>query len=405
MASGSDRGRIVRKIALSLRGARLVASKAEPHPDQPSPMETAGDIWVLTPLPIPLPGLRIIRRFNGWLYRTLARKWAGRIGFDSPVLINYVPVLANAMKNWNVPLPVRIPHQPSTIDHQPSTIDHQPSTINHQPFSFPLPRVVYHCVDKWDSFEMYDSATMREMDEQCCCNADLVIASSSELLEQCRKLNSNSHLVMHGVDHEHFASAVGDQPGEERPSDLPEGRVVGFFGLLSEWLDQELVVKLARSLREASGGTPGPASLVLIGTADVPINRLKDEPNIFMLGPKPFSELPRYIRHFYVGIIPFVVNDLTRAVNPIKLREMLAAGCPVVSTALPEVERIADSTQALLKSVSVVENSNEFIAAVKEILQSPLSANDRRTISDSMIGETWKAKVEEILSVITGREI
>ncbi|MDP6527070.1 MAG: hypothetical protein QGH15_23075, partial [Kiritimatiellia bacterium] len=130
ISSGSDRGRIIRKIALSLRGARVVksnvpthshqpslaeasssaeatADKSEGKPStlrrspsyggqainhQPSPTGTAGDIWVLTPLPIPLPRFGIVRCFNGWLYRILAKRWAGRIGFNSPILINYVPV-------------------------------------------------------------------------------------------------------------------------------------------------------------------------------------------------------------------------------------------------------------------------------------------------------------------------
>jgi glycosyltransferase involved in cell wall biosynthesis len=231
---------------------------------------------------------------------------------------------------------------------------------------------------------------------------------------------------MHGVDHDHFAVAVDDNPERERPSDLPEGRIVGFFGLLSEWLDQELLIKLARALQSTGSSTPGgtqasassvtepvtlqdtnqqPAtsrSLVLIGTADVPVDRLKSEPNIFMLGPKPFSELPRYVRHFDIGIIPFVVNDLTRAVNPIKLREMLAAGCPVVSTALPEVERIAECGKSPPDSTVVAHTYDEFISAVKRSLQSSLSMEERRIISDSMTGETWQAKVGEILEIITG---
>ena len=249
---------------------------------------------------------------------------------------------------------------------------------------------------------MYDSVMMKKGDEECCRNAELVIASSSELLEQCSKLNSNSHLVTHGVDHDHFAEAVDDDSEKQRPSDLPGGGIVGFFGLISEWLDQELVVKLARSLREVPWRDAGPASLVLIGTADVPIDRLNDEPNILMLGPKPFSELPRYIRHFDVGIIPFVVNDLTRAVNPIKLREMLSAGCPVVSTALPEVERIVGCGHSCMHGTFVAHTHDEFVSAVEDRLRLSLSMEERRTISDNMTDETWQAKVGNILTLIAG---
>jgi glycosyltransferase involved in cell wall biosynthesis len=107
----------------------------------------------------------------------------------------------------------------------------------------------------------------------------------------------------------------------------PAAPVVGFFGLLSEWVDQDLILRLAEEFPQAT--------ILLIGKADVDVARLQRVPNIQLPGPKPFTELPAHIARFTVGIIPFVVNDLTRAVNPIKLREMLAAGCPVVSTAMP----------------------------------------------------------------------
>ena len=119
----------------------------------------------------------------------------------------------------------------------------------------------------------------------------------------------------------------------------------------------------------SSAAGPGPAAqVVLIGAADVPVATLAAEPNIHLLGPKPFSALPAYVRHFSVGVIPFVVNELTRAVNPIKLREMMAAGCPVVSTALPEVERYAGD------DVAIGHDRDEFVAHVSRFLRDPVAA-------------------------------
>jgi len=243
---------------------------------------------------------------------------------------------------------------------------------------------------------------------------------------------------------------------------LPPGPIVGFFGLLSEWVDQDLLVALARSLRteiqqsmetgplsSAKGSAddcnapdisskptsripnpesriPNPesritrceASIVLIGQADVDVSRLRAEPNIVLPGPKPFAELPDYIRHFDVGVIPFVVNELTVAVNPIKLREMLAAGCPVVSTALPEVERYASAdggessttkhakdAKAAMRgcpsAVRISHSSEEFVAHVRAALRDPPGVGERRAISAGMAGETWAAKVDEILAAIS----
>jgi len=341
LGSGHDRGRILRKLRRACRGARPVADR----------------IWVVAPLLVPLPSKVWIRKLNGWIYRGVMRRCVRKLTFVEPVLVNYVPVLSEAMRKWCGG------------------------------------RVVYHCVDRWDAFDMYDSALMAEVDRQCCELADTVIATSQELYERCRDRGPSCRLIMHGVDHGHFATAL-DSP--DRPGDLPDGDIVGFFGLLSEWVDQELLVRLAKAVPSAH--------VVLIGMADVDISALERVPNIHLLGPKPFRELPAYIASFRVGIIPFVVNELTKAVNPIKLREMLAAGCQVVSTALPEVRRIADCRMpnAEWESVAVADTADAFVSAVKLRLETPPRLEERRAISASMAGETWEAKVSEMLEAITG---
>ena len=336
LGSGADRGRIVRRLRAAVRGAV--------RPD-------SGDVpWVLSPLLFPFPSLPRIRRINGWVYARCARRWAKRLGFDDPVLVNYVPVLAESMRDW-------------------------PG------------KVVYHCVDRWDAFAMYDSAMMAEMHQRCCRYADVVIASAHDLVERCRTLHGNVHHVSHGVDYEHFSAPLhSDTPA--RPADLPPAPVVGFFGLVSEWVDQDLLVRLAREAPEVS--------LVIIGKADVATDRLRGQRNIFLLGPRPFRDLPAYVAGFQVGIIPFVVNDLTRAVNPIKLREMLAGGCPVVSTDLPEV-----AVYGALPGVDVTDSAGSFVRAVRKRSELPLSPAHRREISAAVRGETWEAKVNEILNIVS----
>jgi len=368
LGSGADRGKIVRKLLAAMRGAKEVSDFGFRILD----LAARGRLWVLSPLLVPLAGIGWIRALNGRLFGRAARRWSNRLGFDRPVLINYVPVLAGAMRGW-------------------------PG------------RVVYHCVDRWDQFDMYDTEVMNTMDALCRRYAQLVIASSRDLYEHCRRDHEHVRLVNHGVDHAHFARPCLEEAA--RPSDLPEGPVVGFIGLLSEWVDQDLLLRLAGELPETH--------LVLIGKADVPV-ALREQPNIHLLGPRPYEALPAYVAHFTVGLIPFKVSELTRAVNPIKLREMLAAGCPVVATDLPEVAAYRECGTRNPSSLRYAETRAErgmgragvvaadgpesFIAAVKGFVEDPLTADERRILSESMRGETWAAKTAEIVSLVEGSQ-
>ncbi len=348
--SGADRSRIRGKIVNACRGIR----KAQPG------------IWVTAPLILPLPMLTWARGLNSLIYL-----WVGLIGtawlrFRRPALINFLPVVPFVLRAW--------------------------------PW-----RAVYYCVDRWESFDMYDTDVMRHVDAACCRHADMVLTTSQDLQARCAPKNPRTKLIGHGVNWDHFAGplhTVGAQTGTAtegvRPVDLPPGRVVGFFGLLSEWVDQDLLVALAGRLRAVGTDGEGVPSLVLIGKADVDIVRLTTEANIHVLGPKPFARLPEYVCHFDVGVIPFVVNELTIAVNPIKLREMLAAGCPVVSTALPEVEAVGRDSAY----VDVTSSRDAFLDAVVRWVEHPPSREQRLAISDTMRSETWAAKVDEILSEI-----
>lgn len=408
VGSSHDRLRIVRKVFTVFRGARQQESvqcemsgvrregggkghrsfRIQHLPPDPQPPPSPA-LWVLSPLFIPLPQYETIRQFNGFICRLTMRFWTWRLGFGDVVLINYVPILAEAMRVCKVG-------------------------------ESRAARVIYHCVDRWEAFPNYDASVMIEMDRRCCVYADLVIASAAELYERCKQYNPRTVLISHGVDWEHFHGAVMEVPtADERQVAVDTGNgqsgeveasnslptvcnlefcagsfvpTIGYFGFLSEWLDQDLILKLAQEIPKAR--------IILIGKADVPMTRLQGLPNIHVVGPKPFADLPAYIAQFTVGIIPFIVNDLTRAVNPIKLREMLAAGCPVVSTALPEVERCAREI-GVERYVSIAPDHEAFVKAVASVLVSPLSVDERRKISDRARVESWSGKVDKILEIIS----
>jgi glycosyltransferase involved in cell wall biosynthesis len=240
-------------------------------------------------------------------------------------------------------------------------------------------RVVYYCVDEFAAFSGYDRKQVQADEADLCRRADLVVTTSLALQAAKLPWNPNTILVPHGVDYDHFRTALCEDLAE--PDDLvgiPRPRL-GFFGLIRDWVDLEMLSEVARRREDWH--------FVLIGDSTVDLAVYSGLANMHFLGRKKYADLPAYCKGFDVGLIPFVVNELTAAVNPIKLREYLAAGLPVVSSPLPEVE-------AYRGQAAVVKTAEEFEAAVTAALRSPPDARRRR--SEAMSGETWEGKLEFI---------
>jgi glycosyltransferase involved in cell wall biosynthesis len=242
-------------------------------------------------------------------------------------------------------------------------------------------------VDRWWAFDDYDTDEMRACHEILCRRADHVFASALELRDDCRVFTDRVSYVPHGVDWAHFRRAVDeDLP---RPDDVPnDGHpVVGFIGLIDQWIDLDLLKAVARRI--------APAHLVLIGQARVDVSALAAESNVHLLGRKAFADLPAYCRAFDTALIPFLVNDLTRAVNPIKLREYLSAGLPVVSTPLPEIVPFADRPGTTLAA-----EQESFVAAVVAKIGARLGPTERRQLSDAMKAESWEGRLASMLQTL-----
>ena len=333
VASGADWRRIVNKL-------RKMTGKLRPG---------APGLSVLSPPSLPFPTSAIARALNARLYRRSVRKALRQMKRDAPPLLwVYTPTVARYLD------------------------------------SLPSRGLVYHCVDRWWAFKDYDSDEMRRCHEILCRRADHVFVSSRELEQDCVGLTSKVSYVPHGVEWEHFHRAVN--PTLPRPADLPSGTrpIVGFIGMIDEWVDQEMI-------RQVAAANPQ-ADIVVIGAARVPIDALGTLPNLYVLGRKPFAELPAYLSRCDVALIPFEINDLTLAVNPIKLREYLSAGVPVVTTALPELLPFSDH-----EGVDVVQDRAAFVDAVTRRLADPADAATRARLSESMRAQGWPGRLDQML--------
>jgi glycosyltransferase involved in cell wall biosynthesis len=240
--------------------------------------------------------------------------------------------------------------------------------------------VVYHCVDEFSAFSDTNGRHIAEMEEQLLKRADVVITSAERLRENKAKVNPRTVLVRHGVDFHHFAKAC--DPATVVPADIANlpRPILGFFGLVADWVDMEAIAAAARAHPEGS--------VVVIGKVapDADASVLKAEPNIHMLGRKAYADLPGYCKAFDVALMPFRVNELTLNANPLKVREYLAAGLPVVSSDIPEVRKVG-----LCKLATSTE---DFVRKVDECLAE--GAGPSRERAERIRHESWEAKVEEI---------
>lgn len=243
--------------------------------------------------------------------------------------------------------------------------------------------LIYYCVDEYTAFT--GTAALKEIEEDLFRRANLVIVSAEKLYESKKRFNTNTHIIRHGTDWRHFRTALDPDPQiPDEIARLPRP-IIGFHGLLADWVDYDLIRKTAEHF--ASG------SVVLIGKtavdAETKIKILDSIPNVRLLGRKPYSKLPAYCKAFDVAINPFVINELTLSANPLKVREYLAAGLPVVSTDIPEVRVLDDCL--------VATDHDDFIEKIEYALAFP---KQRKAVSDAIRHESWEAKVDELRDIM-----
>jgi glycosyltransferase involved in cell wall biosynthesis len=328
-ATARDLKRLGHKLLQALEGLREV----EPG------------IHVLAPLAVPLFGQSWVQELNGRVLELQLQAAMNRLGMTDPLAISFLPGAAPAFARLQAQLHV------------------------------------YYCVDEFAAFEGAGDA-IAQQEKSLIAHSDLVICSSERLQRAKERLHPRVALVRHGVDLQHFRRATDSTlPLSGLMRDLPRP-VLGFVGLIANWVDQELLGAVAEHF---AAGT-----LVLVGREDCDTTLLRTHPNIVFLGRRPYAELPSIMKGFDVGLVAFRENELTDASNPLKAREYVAAGLPVVSTPIPEVERLG--------VCHIARGSVGFIEAIEGILAS--GAGPASTRSATMASHSWEARWNEVESLI-----
>lgn len=237
---------------------------------------------------------------------------------------------------------------------------------------------IYLCMDDFLHLPNVSPEMLGPLEQRLLERVDATVATAKALVESKRPRSGRSYYLPQGVNYEHFASP---QPSPADLAGLPRP-LIGFAGGITTPVDFPLMRRIAKEFPKAS--------IVMVGPVLVDRSEL-EAPNIHLLGARPYAQLPAYVQAFDVGIIPYVLNDHTIAVDPLKLLEYLAAGIPVVTLDLPEVRKYAHA-------VAIATGHDAFISAVREAVDAPSGTTaSRRSVAQS---HDWSQRAAELVRIM-----
>jgi glycosyltransferase involved in cell wall biosynthesis len=215
---------------------------------------------------------------------------------------------------------------------------------------------VYDAMDELSKFK-FAPEHLLTLEQELIDRADIVLTGGSSLYEAKKGRHHNVHCFPSSVDRTHFAKARSGLFDPADQEDLPRPRL-GFYGVIDERFDTELLAKVAEMRPDWSFVMVGP--VVKISEDDLP-----KRGNIHYLGSKTYAELPAYLSGWDVALMPFAMNDSTQFISPTKTPEYLAGGKPVVSTPIRDVVR----HYGQLEGVGIASDAESFVAACEKALE------------------------------------
>lgn len=240
---------------------------------------------------------------------------------------------------------------------------------------------LFYYQDRYEAFSHVDVQAIRAQVALLARRCDVTIGTSAGLVEDLKEMGAEAELIPHAVDLDRFSERL--TPPED-VHDL-ERPLVGYVGIVDDYLDFDCFLAVADRLERGT--------VVVVGGANTDVSRLR-HPRVRLLGRRPFEAIPAYLQTFSCCLVPFQINELTTRVNPIKLREYLAAGRPVVSTPMPEV-------LAYKPLISTAGDPKAFAEAVLAALAEGNDTESARARRRARVaGESWDRAADQIADAL-----
>lgn len=304
------------------------------------PERVGENMWAMTMPQLPFRAVPGVARFNQVAGRVLLRRAIRHLGFKKLISIFFVPHPGRFARTLGEDLSV------------------------------------YYCTDAHAHLPGVDKAAVERYDRDLTENSDVVFFCSKRLVEERKSIRPDIIYSPHGVDAEMFGTAMDDNLAVVEPLRGIAPPIIGYFGSISAWMDIDLVARAARER---------PAwHFVLLGMVSTDVSALRALPNVVMPGTVAYRELPQWARAFDVCIAPYLPNQQVLNSNPLKIREYLATGRPVVSIWMPEGEEFAGV-------VRFVRDRERFVAAIDDALEEGIKAGQAERLA-AVRDSTWEAR-------------
>ncbi len=335
-----DIPRITNRIKNWLKGVKGIRKEAD-------------NLYIYSPLVFPFPYFRMARWINSRSIISVLGKWMKVVDFSNPIVWTFLPT-------------------PLSLD----IADNLMKKI-----------LIYYCIDNFGASSK-SVKKIRKSEKNLLKKADLVFVTSQTLYDYCSRYNDKVYIFPFTVNFEEFEKARLKKDSAIDKSMNFKKPIIGYVGGIHRWLDLNLIKETAKKYPDYS--------FVFLGPIQTNVSLLSGLKNIHFLGKKDHKEIPFFISHFDVCVIPYLITEYTKNVYPTKLNEYHAMGKPVVSTNLPEIINFNRKNDNLVLASRTYE---EFMGNISKAISEPDAASVHKRISSAKING-WGIRIEEMVRLI-----